>query len=584
MKVYHGVPVYPGVAIGKLSVVVSDRVGSQKLAEISKDQVAKELSRLDSAFEGASATLRSNRADAVKQLGEEYGRLYDAYLLMLNDDGLRKRIENRVSSDLVNVEYAVDVIMNEYANRLRGLEPRYAERANDVLDLRDRLLHELLAVRVAGRVETTGRSIVAASFLKPNEAAKLEVDKTSAIVTENGAIGSHTAIVAAALCVPTVLGVGSFLTQTNESTIAIVDGEAGKLILDPTPDVLGQYERRLEAQRQTQSRLQELYRTSPACTKDKVEIEIKGNIEFPHEAKLCCDNGASGVGLYRTEFLYLTAPNGSLPDEETHFNAYKEVVEGANGKLVTIRTFDLGADKMPTGLRFTPETEPNPFMGLRSVRLSLRNGDMFRTQIRAILRASVYGKIAVMFPLVSTVTEFRQARMIFNDVCDELDEKRVPFDRKIPLGVMVETPAAVLTLELFARDVDFFSLGTNDLLQYTMATDRTNPAVSELYAQESPALLRMIKHTIEVAGVYGKPISLCGQMGSVNENIPLLLGLGLRTISVAPGLILQLKEVCGKYTIEECRELAKRAMQMESASEVRMLLRNDWKERTKTGY
>ena len=411
MITYQGVPVYPGVAIGKFSVVVSDRVGAQKRVAITQEQVGAELARLDSAFRGANKTLEENREDATRQLGEEFGRLYDAYLLILNDAGLRSRIEKTVSNELVNVEYAVDTTLNQYADRLRGLESRYAERANDVLDLKDRLLHQLLSIRVYDPAETAEPTIVAASFLKPSAAAKLDPDKTAAIVTENGSIGSHTAIVAAAMGVPTILGVGPFLAETKDDTVAIVDGELGRLILDPTPDVLAQYERKLAKLRENQERLAAKARSVETYTSDGVCVEIKGNIEFPNEAKTCFEYGAPGVGLYRTEFLYLTSPNGALPDEETHFQAYKKVVETMQGRPVTIRTFDLGADKLPSGLRFTPDDESNPFMGLRSVRLSLRNGDMFRTQIRAILRASVFGRVQVMFPLVSTArSRFLQYR------------------------------------------------------------------------------------------------------------------------------------------------------------------------------
>lgn len=580
MKIFQGVPVYPGVAIGKLSVVVSDRVGAQKRAPIAPSQVDAHLKRLDESFRRASAALESSRDDAARQLGEEFGRLYDAYLLILNDAGLRSRIETLISEELITAEYAVDYTLNQQANLLRNLDPHYAERANDILDLRDRLLHELLSIRAVDQPERTEPSIVASSFLKPSAAAKLDPGKTSAIVTENGAIGSHTAIVAAALHVPTVLGVGSFLAETNESTLAIVDGELGKLILDPTEDVLAQYEQKLEALRERQKRLEARKRSLSATTTDGVKIAIKGNIEFPFEAATCYDYGACGVGLYRTEFLYLTSLSGSLPTEDTHFEAYKQVAESMNGRQVTIRTFDLGADKLPAGLKLTPEEEPNPFLGLRSVRLSLRNGDMFRAQLRAILRASNYGKIAVMFPLVTSVVEFRKARMIFNDVRDELLEKNVPFDHDIPLGIMVETPATVITIDHFMEDVDFFSIGTNDLLQYTMATDRSNRNVSDLYEQEAPALLRMIREIVKAAQHYGKPVSLCGQMGSVPHNIPLLIGLGLRSISVTPGMILQIKEVCESYSVKDCEALAKRAMQMESATDVRMLLRNEWNTRT----
>ncbi len=584
MKTFQGVAVYPGVAIGKLSIVASDRVGTQKRISIAKEQVKSELKRLDAAFRGANEKLCKNREEAAKQLGEEFGRLYDAYLLILNDAGLRTRLEKFVENELVNVEYAVDYTLNQYAERLRGLEERYAERANDVLDLRDRLLHQLLSIRVYDYTNSTEPTIVAASFLKPSAASRLDSSKTAAIVTENGSLGSHTSIVAAALRVPTVLGVGPFLAQTTDQTVVIVDGELGRLILDPTPEALALYERKAKNLREIQILLESKKRSVETRTKDGATIEIKGNIEFPMEAKTCREFGAAGIGLYRTEFLYLTGNLGAMPDEETHFEAYRNVAETMKDRPVTIRTFDLGADKLPSGLRFTSEDESNPFMGLRSVRLSLRNGDMFRTQLRAILRASVYGKFQIMFPLVSTVMEFRKARMIFNDVRDELVEKKIPFDPDIPLGIMVETPAAVVTLEHFARDVDFFSLGTNDLLQYTMAVDRTNSNVSELYEQESPALIRMIKRTVDVAKMYDRPLSLCGQMGSSPEMIPLLLGLGLRTISVAPGMILQLKDVCESYSMDECLELAKRAMLSESAGEVRMILKNDWNERRRLGY
>lgn len=583
MKVYQGVPVYPGVAIGRLSVVVSDRVGAQKFVKINSAQVKGECERLELAFSNASETLRANRADAAQQLGEEYGRLYDAYLLMLNDDKLRKRIKDKIVEALCNVEYAIDSTLNKYANRLRGLNPHYAERANDVLDLKDRLLHELLAIQSGKTSETGAPTIVAGSYMNPNSVVKLDPAKTLGLVTENGAIGSHTAIVASAMRLPTVLGVGPFLAQVDASTIAIVDGSSGKLILDPDPDQLIRYQRKLDRQRADQALDQERFANRKAATSDGIEFALKCNIEFPSEAASCEKTGADGIGLYRTEFLYLTKP-GALPDEEEHYNAYRQVVKavgGKKGKQVTIRTFDLGADKMPVGLRFAPDKEDNPALGLRSLRLSLRNGEMFRTQLRAVMRANVDGNIALMFPLVTSVMEFRKAKMIFNDVRDELSEKGVPFDSRIPIGIMVETPAAVALIELFVREVDFLSIGTNDLLQYTMAADRTNPLVCETYDQLSPALLRMIKSTVDVANYYGKPVSLCGQLGSDECCLPLLLGMGLRSVSVAPGRVLRLKSVCSQYTMEECNELAKRAMQMESAGEVRLLLTNAWNVRFK---
>jgi phosphotransferase system enzyme I (PtsI) len=375
------------------------------------------------------------------------------------------------------------------------------------------------------------------------------------------------------------LGVGSFITQAVDGATAIIDGDAGRLILEPTDEMLRKYIAKRDALRREKEALATNFASAQAKTKDDVVIKISGNIEFPHEASECRKNGAHGVGLYRTEFLYLAQNDGKLPDEETHFQAYKSVVEKMEGRPVVIRTFDLGADKLPEGLTFASEKEPNPFMGLRSIRLSLRNTEMFRVQLRAILRASVFGKIRVMFPLVSTITEFRQAKMIFRDVCEELAEENIPFDPDIPLGIMVETPATALMLELFVHEVDFFSIGTNDLLQYTMAVDRSNKDVDSLYEQECPALIRLIKRVVDVAKMYGKPISLCGQMGSAPTNVMLLLGLGLRSLSVAPGMILQIKKVCGSVTIKECEEIAQNALFKETSSSMRVYLQSEFRRR-----
>ena len=417
------------------------------------------------------------------------------------------------------------------------------------------------------------------SAINPSRAAKLSSERTAAIVTETGGLGSHTAIVAAALGVPTVLGVGPFISESNllnRQSLVIVDGAEGLLIIDPDLETVQRYEEKQKVLQERQRRLQSFRKIGKAVSLDGVEVEIKGNIEFPHEAELCVKNGACGVGLYRTEFLYLTAPKGTLPDEEAHFEAYKTVLETVGKEYPTvIRTFDLGADKDPG---FENIHEDNPFMGLRSIRLSLRHTPMFRTQLRAILRASVYGKVKVMFPLVSTITEWLSAKAILKEVCDDLAEEGIPFDRNIPLGVMVETPATVVMLDQFvAEDVQFFSLGTNDLLQYTMAVDRSNERVQSLYAQESPPLLRLIQHTVEVANRYEKEVSLCGQMGSMPACVPLLLGLGLRSISVSPGMIPQMKNICASFSIEKCREIAREALNCKTALDVRSYLRREYR-------
>lgn len=578
MKIFQGIPVSPGVSIGPLTIV--DAALRVRRRKIEPAQVEKELERLATAFPIAQEKLKANRDAVEKQLGKEYAQIFEAHLLILGDSKLRGEIEASVRDELNSAERAVEKAFDRYAELLRGLQDAaYAERANDIVDVKTRLLGELIEASQDANAATDRPSIVVASNLTPSAASNLDPSKTLGIVAETGGLGSHTAIVATALQIPTVLGVGSFIAQATDGATAIVDGDSGRLILEPTDEMLRKYVAKRDALRREKELLETNYASAPAKTKDDVVIKISGNIEFPYEAEECRKNGAHGVGLYRTEFLYLAQNAGKLPDEETHFQAYKSVVEKMEGRPVVIRTFDLGADKLPEGLTFASAKEPNPFMGLRSIRLSLRNTAMFRVQLRAILRASVFGKIRVMFPLVSTITEFRQAKMIFRDVCEELAEENIPFDPDIPLGIMVETPATALMLELFVHEVDFFSIGTNDLLQYTMAVDRSNKDVNFLYEQECPALIRLIKRVVDVAKMYGKPISLCGQMGSSPANALLLLGLGLRSLSVAPGMILQIKKVCGNVTIKECEEIAQNALFKETSSSMRVYLQSEFRRR-----
>ncbi len=580
MKYYHGISVTPGIAIGLVSIVSNDAL-DVTCRSIIREDVPAELSRLDLAFESAADSLANSCEEVSSQLGKQFGQIFEAHSLILSDPKTRDKIQNKIENELVCAEFAVAAVFEENAKKIRALKnPVFAERASDIIDVRDRVLRYLLAVSLACDDGDDKQSyVVVGSAINPSRAANLNAELTMAIVTETGGLGSHTAIVAAALGVPTVLGVGPFISESNlvdRQTLVIVDGAEGLLIIDPDTDTVQRYQEKQAALNEQQLRLQAFRKTGKAVTLDGVEVEFKGNIEFPHEAEMCVKNGACGVGLYRTEFLYLTAPKGTLPDEEAHFEAYKTVLQTVGKDYPTvIRTFDLGADKDPG---FANIHEDNPFMGLRSIRLSLRHTPMFRTQLRAILRASVYGKAKVMFPLVSTISEWLSAKAIFKEVCDDLAEEGIPFDRNIPLGVMVETPATVVMLDQFvAEDVEFFSLGTNDLLQYTMAVDRSNERVQSLYAQESPPLIRLIHHTVEVANRYEKDVSLCGQMGSMPACVPLLLGLGLRSISVSPGMIPQMKNICASFSMEKCREIARGALNCKTALDVRSYLRREYR-------
>ncbi len=575
MKIYQGIAVSTGVVIGSAIVLdTARRLINRRRIEIW--DIAEENLRLDNAFTNVEKQLSANIDTATNQLGAEYGKIFEAHLSILGDTKLRDEIESLIREKYYSAEYAVNVIFEHHANLLRSIQQNavLAERVNDLFDIEDHLLCELMGIRKMGLANLDHPSIVLAPNLSPSETANLDKTHVVGIATESGGLGSHTAIVAAALQIPAVLGLGHFLRQVRDGDPIIIDGSKGILILDPEVETIDRYkiiqDKEITARKKRTKNI-----AVPTQTLDKVDVALYGNIEFPYESKLCMEYGAEGIGLYRTEFLYLATDPDKMPDEEVHFNAYKQVAQTMGDRPVTIRTFDLGADKLPEGVSFTRDKEGNPFMGLRSVRLSLRNTAMFRMQLRAILRASAFGNFRIMFPLVSNIIEFRQAKMLVNDVAEELYEAGIPFDNKIPLGIMVEVPSTVIMLHTYMRDVDFFSIGTNDLVQYTLAVDRSNKEVSSLYNAEDPALLRLVYHAIKVASRYDKPISLCGQMSSNPLYTMLLLGLGLRHFSVTPSSIPEIKEICLKVSIKDCQQVLKEVMFMETAREIRSFLKRE---------
>ncbi len=354
----------------------------------------------------------------------------------------------------------------------------------------------------------------------------------------------------------------------------IIDGDEGLVVLHPDEETIARYQHEAEEIRTLAIQLEEL-RDLPAETSDGQRIFLLGNIEFPYEVDHCVARGADGVGLYRTEFLYLEAE--TEPDEEVHYEAYCRVLQAMGDKPVTIRTFDLGADKVPHLPE--PEDERNPFLGLRSIRLALRNVPMFRRQLRAALRAGVSGNLRIMFPLVSTLLELRQAKMVLADVMEDLEERKIDFDRKIEVGMMVEVPAACVMIDQFVGEVDFLSIGTNDLIQYTLAVDRSNKDVVGLYNAADPAVLRLIHMVVKAADRRDVPVNLCGQMSSNALYTMLLVGLGLRRLSVTPGVIPEIKKICRSVTVADCEEVARRALGMENARDIKSYLKGELKKR-----
>jgi phosphotransferase system enzyme I (PtsI) len=572
MQILQGIAVSPGVAIGEAMVMDNEgfRIPRRFVA---RDAVEDELERLAQAISAAGQEIERNRDSVSQQLGKQYGAIFSAHLQMLRDEQLHNEIEELVRQRHYSPEYAVSRTMRRYAKVFQSLENSHmAERATDVFDIEKRLQRHLLGHRREELTHLTSAVLVLAHNLTPSETAALDRTFVKGFVTEVGGPGSHTAIVAEGMEIPAIVGTGPFLSDVSGGDLIIIDGDHGQVILEPDEETIARYRHEAEVHRTLALKLESM-RDLPAETLDSQRVQIYGNIEFPHEVSHCTDRGADGIGLYRTEFLYLGAE--VEPTEEVHFDAYSNVVKFMDDRPIVIRTLDLGADKMSHLPE--PEDERNPVLGLRSIRLSLRNLPLFRIQLRAILRASVLGDVRVMFPLVSTLIELRQAKMVLADVMEDLDEQGIEFNRDIKVGMMVEVPAAVMMIDRFVEEVDFLSLGTNDLIQYTLAVDRGNKDVAGLYNSVDPAVLRLIDMTVQASDASNTPLTLCGQMSGNPTYTMLLLGMGFRQLSITPGAIPEIKKIIRSVTIEHCEAIARHVLTMENAREARVFLKEELK-------
>jgi phosphoenolpyruvate-protein phosphotransferase (PTS system enzyme I) len=570
MERLQGIAVSPGVAIGE--AVVMDNEGFRIPRRfLPRDAVEDELERLDQAILAATGEVQRNRDRVSEQLGDQYGAIFSAHVQMLNDRRLRAELEEMIRHRHYSPEYAVSRALRQYAKVFQSLEGSpMPERATDIFDIEKRLLRHLLGRRREELSQITSEVLILAHNLTPSETANLNPRFVRGFVTEIGGPGSHTAIVAEALGIPAVVGTGPFLTDVSGGETVIIDGDQGLVILHPDEETLARYRHEVDQHRSQALKLGAL-RDLPAQTLDGVPVQLLGNIEFPYEVEQCHERGAVGIGLYRTEFLFLAGDEE--PSEEVQLAAYAEVAQAMKNQPVVMRTMDLGADKLPN--LPAPEDERNPFLGLRSIRLALKHVLLFRTQLRAILRASLAGNIKIMFPLVSTLMELRQAKMVLADAMEDLEEEGKPYDRHIEVGMMVEVPAAVMMLDRFADEVDFFSIGTNDLIQYALAVDRSNKDVASLYTASDPAVLRLIQMSIDTSMRHNVPISMCGQMSGNPLYTMLLLGMGLRTLSVTPAAIPEIKRVCRSVTLPQCQQVAERTLQFDSAHNIRTYLKEE---------
>ena len=572
MKLYTGIAVSPGVVTGPVLVLGSENFRIPR-KYVNRDAIDDELHRFHAALEHVCRDIKSNEQLVSAQLGAQYGAIFSAHLQMAQDPRLIREVEALIREQTRSPEFAVSRVLRSYAEQLEKMGDRYlSERALDIFDLEKRLLRQLLGESREELRNLTEPVIVLAHDLTPSETATLDTKFVLGFATEVGGRTSHTAILAGALEIPAIVGLGRCLAGVSGGETVILDGDNGRVIIDPDSETVARVQDMQIRSEKIRTRLG-LMETLPAETEDGQRVTICGNIEFPEEVRHCIKRGADGVGLYRTEFLFLSG--NREPSESDHYEAYCRVVEACGDLPVVIRTLDIGADKVPQLLESQFSKSQNPMLGLRSIRLSLLNTPMFKRQLRAILRASVHGNVRVMFPLISTLLEFRQAKMILMDVMEDLEDEGIPFQRNIPIGMMVEVPSAVILAEEFAREVDFFSIGTNDLIQYTLACDRSDPAVANLYRSGDPSILRLIQMVLRAAEKHGKPVTVCGQMSSEPRFIPLLLGMGLRSLSATPQAIPRLKEVVRNLSISEAVRISQHASSLDLARDVEHYLQGE---------
>ena len=570
MEIKRGIPVSAGVAIGPALVLDTEGFRIPRRC-VRRKEVGGELERLRKALHLSADDARVNQKAVSDKLGQQYGGIFGAHALLIEDSSLLRELEAQIREQSFSAEYAVSQVMRRHAKALESIDSGgLATRAADLVDIEKSILSHLLGQRREQIADLQEAVVILAHDLSPSETASLDPRRVHAFATEAGGRTSHTAIMAGVLEIPAVVGLGKFVTDLSGGDTVIVDGNRGVLILNPDEETLERYRRVQSTFQSFESALIEL-RNLPAETKDGVCIPLLGNIEFPSEATHCLERGADGVGLYRTEFLYLGKETD--PTETEHLDAYLTVLNTLGpGKPVVIRTLDLGADKFASKVEPGPE-ERNPSLGVRSIRLCLRNLTLFKTQLRAILRASAFGDVRIMFPMVSTLLELRQCKMILAEVKEDLEDEGIAFNRDLPVGTMIEVPSAALMAEQMAREVDFFSIGTNDLIQYTLAADRTNEAVASLYSPGDPAVLRLIEMVVQAARKNNVAANVCGEMSGEPLYTMLLLGLGIGQLSITPHHIPEIKKVIRSITMDEATQVAHEVMRLETARDVNNYLR-----------
>ena len=550
----HGIAASDGIAIAKVYTLTEPDL---TVTKVTVEDSEKEVSRLDDALAASIKDVELIKETALKNLGEEEAQVFDAHLMVLSDPELIGQVKDSITSNKVNAESALKEVTDMFISIFAGMEdnPYMQERAADIRDVSKRILAHLLGVKIPSPATIKDEVIIVAADLTPSDTAQLNRQYVKAFVTDIGGRTSHSAIMARSLEIPAIVGTKEVTSIAKDGDIIIVDGLSGEVFLNPSEEVVAEYRAKAEAFAAQQAEWEKL-KDSKTYTKDGHQVELAANIGTPKDLEGVVNNGAEGVGLYRTEFLYMDSHE--MPTEEDQFEAYKAVLEGMNGKPVVVRTMDIGGDKE---LPYLPlPHEMNPFLGYRAIRISLNEPEMFRTQLRALLRASVYGKLRIMFPMIATLNDFRGAKALLEEEKAKLIAEGVAVSDDIQVGIMIEIPAAAVLAHQFAKEVDFFSIGTNDLIQYTMAADRMNERVSYLYQPYNPSILTLIKHVIDSAHKEGKWAGMCGEMAGDQTAVPLLVGLGLDEFSMSASSVLKTRSLISKLTLSDMQALAAKAI------------------------
>lgn len=559
-----GIAAAPGYAIGPVFIMSEDKLVTERKS-LTVYEAQGEVSRFTDRVEEAIVQLRELKEQTRVKIGEEQAEIFETHILVLHDEEFVGRVKELISEQLINAEAALEDVTDELVMIFESMDDPYLkERAADFRDVSKRVMNLLTGAKQKSIADFDQPVVLIANDLTPSDTAQLDRDRVAGFATNIGGRTSHSAIMARSMEIPAVVGLKDVTNRLTDHDFVILDGSKGIIIINPSKEQIKEYQEKKQKYEEYREQLKK-YLDAPSVTADGHEVEIVSNIGNPGDALGAKRNGAEGIGLFRTEFLYMG--RADFPTEEEQFKVYKEVAETfSSDSPIVIRTLDIGGDKELDYLDLPHEM--NPFLGYRAIRLCLDQKEMFKTQLRAILRASAFGTVKMMYPMIATLQELQEANQVLSEVKQELDSKNIAYNHEMEVGIMIEIPAAVLISDQLAKEVDFFSIGTNDLVQYTMAADRMNEKVSHLTQPMNPSILRLIRMTIENAHREGKWVGMCGEMAGNLTAIPILLGLGLDEFSMSAGSVLPARMLMSNLNVEEAKKIANDVLMMKSAAEI----------------